>query len=84
MASSKGSFTHKGITAGAKVAAYTAYDLLTTPTLLKKIKEEFDILSKERPYKTFLPDDAEPPLGWNTALMEKYREEIKTHYIHPA
>ena len=84
VASSKGSFAHKGITAGAKVAAYTAFDLLTTPALIKQIKEEFETLTKERPYKTFLPDAAEPPLGWNTALMEKYRGEMEKHYISPA
>ena len=82
VASSKGSFAHKGISAGAKAAAYTALDLLKTPEKLQQIKEEFTVQAEERPYKTFLPDDAEPPLGWNTALMEKFREEMEKHYIH--
>jgi len=80
-ASSIGSFAHKGISAGAKVAAITALDLLTQPELLAKVREEFQELAKERPYKTFLPDDAEPPLGWNTALMEKYRGEMEKLYL---
>ena len=77
-ASSISSVAHKGITAGAKVAAFTAYDLLTKPAYLKKIKKEFKALNKERPYKAFLPRNAKPPLGWNTALMEKYRKEMET------
>lgn len=77
------SYAHKGITAGAKVASFTAYDLLTKPELLKGIKKEFRKLKKEHPYKSFLPDDAEPPLGWNEALMEKYRPEMEKYYISP-
>jgi len=74
---------HKGITAGAKVASCTVYDLLTKPELLAQIRNEFEEFSKEKPYKTFLPDDAEPPVGWNTSLMEKYRGEMEKFYINP-
>lgn len=77
-ASSITSVAHKGITAGAKVAAMTAYDLLTKPDVVKEIKKEFAALAKERPYKPFLPKNADPPLGWNTALMEKYRTALET------
>ncbi|MFC1899803.1 amidohydrolase, partial [Chloroflexota bacterium] len=69
--------------AGAKVACFTAHDLITKPKLLEKIKKEFGELSKERPYKSFLPEDAEPPLGWNAALMAKYKSEMENHYIKP-
>ena len=58
-------------------------DLLTRPDLLTKIRAEFEELSRKRPYKTFLPDEAEPPLGWNTALMEKYRKTMEEFYINP-
>ena len=71
------------ITAGAKVASCTTYDLLTRPELLAKIKNEFDEFSRERPYRSFLPDDAEPPLGWNASLMGKYRPEMEKFYIAP-
>lgn len=80
-ASAGTSITHKGITAAAKVAAFTAYDLLTKPELLAEIKAEFEELSKERPYKSFLPADAKPPLGINTSLMQKYRSEMEKFYI---
>lgn len=80
-ASGTTSIAHKGITAGAQVAALTTFDLLTQPEFLAKIKAEFAELSKKRPYKTLLPDEAEPPLGWNTALMEKYRKAMERFYI---
>jgi aminobenzoyl-glutamate utilization protein B len=77
------SYAHKGISAGAKAASYTVYDLLTKPELLKPVKKEFRKLNKAFPYKTFLPDDAEPPLGWNSSLMGKYRSEMEKYYITP-
>jgi aminobenzoyl-glutamate utilization protein B len=76
-------FAHKGITARAKVAILTAYDLMTKPKRLAAIRSEFEAQSKNRPYKSFLPDDAEPSLGWNKNLMEKYRSEMEKYYIHP-
>jgi aminobenzoyl-glutamate utilization protein B len=83
VASAIGSFAHKGITAGAKVAAFTAYDLLTNASTLEKAKEEFEALSQERRYKAFIPEDAKPPLGWNRALMEKFRPEMEKYYLDP-
>lgn len=77
------SIAHKGITAGAKVAVLTAYDLLTNQELLTKIRAEYNELSKERPYESFLPDDVEPPLGFNAELMGKYRGIMEKFYINP-
>jgi len=76
------SITHKGITAGAKVAVGTTYDLLTKPEVLVHIRTKFEEYSKEHPYKAFLPDNAEPPLGWNKSLMEKYQGEMAKFYIN--
>jgi len=78
------SFAHKGITVGAKVAALSAFDLLTKPELLAKIRAEFDELAKARPYKSFLPADADPPLGWYAGLMERYRSEMAKFYQEPS
>ena len=77
------SIAHKGIAAGAKVACGTVYDLLTKPELLAQIRNEFEEFAKERPYKAFLSDDAKPPVGWNTSLMTKYRDEMEKFYINP-
>jgi aminobenzoyl-glutamate utilization protein B len=77
------SFAHKGITTGAKVAALTAFDLMTKSEALQKIRSEFEELAGERPYKSFLPEDAKPLLGWNREQMERYRKEMEQHYLEP-
>jgi aminobenzoyl-glutamate utilization protein B len=82
-AASNSSIAHKGITAGAKAAGCTVYDLLKKPEVMAQIRKEFEEYAKEHPYKTFLPQDAEPPLGWNSSLMEKYRGEMEKYYINP-
>jgi len=68
-----GSAAWKGLNTGAKVMAATAIDLFTSPKVLEKIKEEFAEYSKDHPYKSLLPEGAEPPLDLNRELMEKYR-----------
>ncbi len=68
-----GSSAWKGLNTGAKVMAATAIDLFTRPQVLEDIKEEFAEYSKNHPYKSLLPEGAEPPLDLNRELMEKYR-----------
>jgi len=68
-----GTAMHKGLNAGAKVIAASAIDLLTKPTELKKIRDEFEAYIAKNPYKPFLPADAVPPLDLNEALMNKFR-----------
>ncbi len=83
VSASKTSIAHKGLTAGAKVLALSAFDLLTDPGILAKIREEFAELAAKRPYKTFLPDGAQPPLGFYTELMGKYRGAMEKFYVNP-
>ena len=71
----------KGLNAGAKAMAASAVDLLTRPDVLHKAQEEFAAHSKEHPYKSFLPDDATPPLDLNKTLMEKYRPLMEEQYL---
>lgn len=78
-ASSITSIAHKGITAGAKAAAFTVYDLLSRPDVLKAVRDEFDHLLKECPYRSLLPEDARPPFGWNTAFMENKGHQWKNY-----
>jgi aminobenzoyl-glutamate utilization protein B len=74
---------HKGLAAGAKVAAYSAFDLITKSDRLAAIRKEFEEYAKEHPYKSFLPDDANPPVGWNAELMAKYRGDMEKFYTEP-
>lgn len=73
VASFYGSTTWKGLNAGAKAIAASAIDLLTKPEELAKLRKEFEEYTKKRPYKPFLPADAEPPNDLNKELMDKYR-----------
>ncbi len=46
-----------------KVMIATALDLLTTPGLLKKVKEEFEERKKEYYEAPLIPEGVEPPIG---------------------
>jgi len=76
VASNYGSAAWKGLNAGAKVMAATAIDLLTNQKMLQEIKKEFIDYSAKHPYKSFLPETAQPPLYLNRELMEKYRDAL--------
>ena len=76
-----GSSAWKGLNAGAKVMAATAVDLMTSPETLQKVRKEFDEYSKKHPYKSFLPEDAKPPLDINKELMERFRPMMEPHYV---
>jgi aminobenzoyl-glutamate utilization protein B len=81
VASNYGTTAWKGLNTGAKVMAAAALDLFTRPEKLQKIREEFEAFEKEHPYEPFLPEDAQPPLDLNEELMEKWRPEMKSHYL---
>lgn len=76
-----GSTAWKGLNAGAKAMAASAIDLFTKPEELKKLRDEFEAYSKEHPYKSFLPEDAKPPLDLNEALMKKYRLLMEKAFV---
>lgn len=77
-----GSLAWKGLNAGAKAIAASAIDLLTKPDELKILRTEFEEYSKKHPYKTFLPENTEPPLDLNSALMQKWRGKMEDFYLN--
>ncbi len=81
VAGNYGSTAWKGLNAGAKAIAASAIDLLTQPEELKKLRDEFEEYSKKHPYKSFLPEDAIPPLDLNKELMEKWRPLMEEFYL---
>jgi len=74
---------HKAITAAAKALIGTGIDLLCDPGKLKPIQEEFARLQKRMPYKSYLPEDAEPPIDLNREAMEAVRPLMEPHYRNP-
>jgi len=81
VATNYGSAAWKGLNAGAKAMAASAIDLITRPDELKKLLDEFEEYSKEHPYKSFLPEDAKPPLDLNRELMEKWRPKMEKFHL---
>ena len=77
VAANYGSAAWKGLNAGAKVMAATAIDLFQKPDDLKAMWEEFQRFEKAHPYKSFLPEDAEPPLDLNQELMNRFRARME-------
>ena len=75
---------HKGVTAGAKVQAMTALDMLTRPELVAQAWDYFkNVQTKDRKY-TPLPRPQDTPAIWlNEQTMAKYRAEMKKYYYDP-
>jgi aminobenzoyl-glutamate utilization protein B len=76
------SIAHKGEVAGAKVLAASILDLLTSPELLQKSRAEFQEATRESPYFSLMPAEAKPPVDMNREMMEKYRPEMRKHYLN--
>ncbi|MBM3296721.1 MAG: amidohydrolase [Candidatus Aminicenantes bacterium] len=80
VSSNFGSTAWKGLSSGAKVMAAAALDLLTRPKDLKAVRDEFEAARAANPYRSFLPEDARPPLDLNEELMKKWRVLMEKDY----
>ena len=76
-----GSTAWKGLNAGAKVMAASAVELFMNEELRNGIIQEFKDYSAKHPYKSFLPEDAKPPVDLNKELMEKWTRELSKYYL---
>jgi aminobenzoyl-glutamate utilization protein B len=76
------SIAHKGSVAGAKVLATSMLDLLTSPELLQRAKDQFQADTKGTEYFSLLPAETKPPLDMNRDMMEKFRPEMRKHYLN--
>jgi aminobenzoyl-glutamate utilization protein B len=76
------SIAHKGQVVGAKALAASIIDFLTSPDLLAKARAEWEVESKKTPYFSLVPPDATPDTDLNRVEMEKYRAEMKKHYLN--
>jgi aminobenzoyl-glutamate utilization protein B len=75
------SIAHQGEVAGAKVLAASVLELLTSPELLAKAKDQFRQDIKDTRYFSLLPSDAKPPLDLNREMMERFRPEMRKYYL---
>ena len=75
---------HKGATAGAKVIALTALDLLLSPTLVDESLDYFENEQcKNQAYKSFLSPTDMPAIHLNREIMDRYRPEMRKYYFNP-
>jgi aminobenzoyl-glutamate utilization protein B len=75
---------HKGSTAGAKVQALTALDLLLSPDLLQRARSYYrDVQTKDVKYQPFIGADDQPAVTINRAKMAQFRDTLRTLYFDP-
>ena len=75
---------HKGVTAGAKVQAMTALDLMLRADLVKDAWAYFNnVQTKGQQYKPLIRPDDKPAIWLNEETMAKYRPEMKKYYFDP-
>ncbi|MFQ5675245.1 MAG: amidohydrolase [bacterium] len=75
---------HKGATAGAKVMAMTALDLLRRSKLLEEAWTYFrEVQGKDSPDTSFVSEEDKPAVHLNQGIMGKFRPEMKKYYFDP-
>ena len=76
---------HKGVNAGARVAALTAMDLLLRPELVRQARDYFEnVQLKQRKYVPFIRPEDQPATYLNRETMERYRPEMRKYYFDRA
>jgi aminobenzoyl-glutamate utilization protein B len=76
---------HKGSTAGAKVQAMTAIDILTDPALVQQAWDYFrTVQTKDIKYESFLGPDDKPAIELNKDKMAQYLPELRKYYYDPS
>jgi aminobenzoyl-glutamate utilization protein B len=75
---------HKGATAGAKVMALTALDLLIQPKLVEQAWDYYrNVQTKDEKYTPLLSPVDKPAIELNRKIMEQYRPQMRQHYFDP-
>jgi len=76
---------HKGATAGAKATAMTMVDLLLKPELIQNMRAYFDtVQTKTQKYEPLIRPDDKPAIELNTAILERYRPQMRPFYFDPS
>jgi aminobenzoyl-glutamate utilization protein B len=75
---------HKGSTAGAKVQAATALDILLNPEVVTQAWAYFrDVQTKDVKYTPLIGPEDRPAIELNKEKMEKFLPELRKHYYDP-
>lgn len=75
------SIAHKGAVAGSKVMAASVVECFRNPSVIDEAKRVFKEEIGGVVFKSMLPRDQKPPVELNRAMMEKFRPQMREHYI---
>ena len=75
------SIAHKGAVAGAKVMAASLVECFSNPAVVEEARRSFAEELGSVAYRSLLPAGQKPPVGLNRATMEKFRAQMKQHYL---
>src|SRR5262249_8965881 len=75
------SIAHKGAVAGAKVMAASILEGFKNPAVIDEAKRVFKEEIGGVEFKSMLPPDQKPPLELNLARRDKFRPEMRQHYV---
>ncbi len=75
------SIAHKGAVAGAKALAASAMDFLLSAPLVEQAKKTHREELSGVDYRPLLPVGQKPPVDLNKELMERYRMQMREHYL---
>jgi aminobenzoyl-glutamate utilization protein B len=76
------SIGHKGALAGAKAFAATALDCFLNPGLVDEAKQTFAEEIGATRFTSLLPEGRKPPLDLNRDVIERFRPQMREHYLH--
>jgi aminobenzoyl-glutamate utilization protein B len=75
---------HKGVTAGAKVMAMTAVDVVMKPDLVQQAWNYFrTVQTRDVTYTPLIRAEDKPAIWLNEKTMAQYREQMKKFYYDP-
>jgi len=75
------SIAHKGAVAGSKAFAAAVVECFANPAVVSEAARTFKDEIAGVEYKSMLPPAQKPPLDLNRAIMDKYRPEMRKHYL---
>ena len=56
-------------------------EIFRNPSVVAQAKESFTEETKGVSYFSMLPPDQKPPLALNRATMERFRADMRAHYV---
>jgi aminobenzoyl-glutamate utilization protein B len=75
------SIAHKGAVAGSKAFAAAVVECFANPAVVADANRTFKDELGGVEYKSLLPAEQKPPVALNRAIMEKFRPEMRKHYL---